>query len=58
MFLPTDKKCEYDPHNPNSKLCKNMFLPNYKIVSDDEEIVKTIADAQDIIEYQDMDFLL
>lgn len=58
MFLPTDKKCEYDPHNPNSKLCKNMFLPNYKIVSDNEEVVKTIADAQDIIEYQDMDFLL
>lgn len=58
MFLPTDKKCEYDPHNPNSKICRNMILPSFKVLNEKEEIVQNVIDTLDISQYADMDFLL
>lgn len=58
MFVPTDKKNEYDPLNASSKICKNMFLPSYKILREDEQVIQDISDNTDMLQYTDMDFLL
>lgn len=58
MFVPTDKKCEYDPLNASSKINKHMFLPSYKILREDEQVVQDVADTNEILQYADMDFLI
>ena len=58
MFLPTDKKWQYDPHIANSKINKNMFLPSYKILKENEDIIQEISDASDLVQFSDMDFIL
>lgn len=58
IYLPHDKKWQYDPHIAKSKINKNMFLPSYKILKDEENVVQEITDANDLIQYADMDFIL
>lgn len=58
FFLPTDKKSQYDPHNPNSKLSRNMFLPSFKILNDEEEMIQNYSDNLNLSQFDGMDFLL
>lgn len=56
LFMPWDKKLQYDPRIASSKISKNLFLPSFKILSDEEEIVQETTDNFEMVQFSDIDF--
>ncbi|MGL4950079.1 MAG: hypothetical protein ACRC5M_06825 [Anaeroplasmataceae bacterium] len=56
LFFTEDKKWQYDPDVSDSKILRNMILPDFKTVSGDEGIMQALTDMSDLNQYLDVDF--
>lgn len=56
LFMPWDKRDQYDPRIATAKIVRNLFLPTFKTLSDEEEISQNISDSMEMSQFADIDF--